>query len=55
MKTNVCQNKKARFDYEIIETLEVGIVLEGAEIKSVRDHRVSLDGSYAVVDDEGSL
>lgn len=53
MKTNICQNRKARFDYEILETLEVGIVLEGAEIKSVRENKVSLDGSYAVVDDEG--
>jgi SsrA-binding protein len=35
-KIIVCQNRKARFDYEIIETLECGIVLTGTEIKSVR-------------------
>ena len=55
MKTIVCQNRKARFEYEVIETLEAGIVLQGTEIKSVREHRVSLDGSYAAVDDAGNV
>ncbi len=50
MKTNVCQNRKARFEYEVLETLEAGIVLEGAEIKAVREHQVTLDGAYVVVD-----
>lgn len=49
-KTVVCQNRKARFEYEVLETLEAGIVLEGGEVKSVRDHRVTLDGAYAVVE-----
>jgi SsrA-binding protein len=48
--TVVCQNRKARFDYEVVETVEAGIVLKGTEIKSVRNHRVSLDGAYASVD-----
>lgn len=47
----VCQNRKARFEYEILETIEAGIVLKGTEIKSVRQHHVSLDGSFAVIVD----
>jgi len=50
MLTVVCQNRKARYDYEVVETLEAGIILKGTEIKSVRDNRVTLDGAYATVD-----
>jgi SsrA-binding protein len=46
----VCQNRKARHEYHILDTLECGIVLVGSEIKSIRDHKVSLDGSYASVE-----
>ncbi len=42
-------NKKASFDYEIIESLEVGIVLTGAEVKSIRDGRINLGDSYVKV------
>jgi SsrA-binding protein len=45
----VCQNKKARFDYFIDEVLEAGIVLLGAEVKSLRDGRASLVDSYAKI------
>lgn len=45
----VCQNRKARHDYEVIESLEVGIVLVGHEVKSIREHHVSLDSSYAYI------
>lgn len=45
----VAQNKKARFDYFILDTLEVGIVLTGTEIKSLREGRVNLKDGYAVV------
>jgi SsrA-binding protein len=48
-KRIVCQNRKAYFEYEVIETLQAGIVLTGTEIKSVNQHKVSLDGAYAVV------
>lgn len=47
----ICQNRKARYDYDVVETLEAGIVLKGTEIKSIRDHRVTLDGAYATVND----
>lgn len=42
-------NKKAYFDYEILETYEVGIVLTGTEIKSIRLSNVNLKDSYALV------
>lgn len=42
----ICENRKARFSYEIIETFEAGLVLTGAEIKSVRQGGVSLGESY---------
>ena len=38
----VAQNKKARHDYNIIDTIEAGIVLTGTEIKSVRAARIQL-------------
>ena len=49
--TVVCQNRKARFEYEILESLECGIELLGSEIKSVRNFKVSIDASYAMVYD----
>ena len=39
-------NKKARRDYEIIDTSEVGIVLKGSEVKSIREGAVNLKESY---------
>lgn len=45
----ICQNRKARYEYEVIDTIEAGIVLKGTEIKSVRQRHVSLDGAFAVV------
>lgn len=43
------QNKKVNFDYEIIDTFEVGIVLTGTEIKSVRLGKANLKDSYAII------
>ena len=45
-------NHKARRDYEILETFEAGIELRGTEIKSIRQHRVSLDDSFARIDED---
>lgn len=42
----VARNKRARFDYEIFETLEAGIVLSGSEIKSVRNGKVSINEAF---------
>ncbi len=43
------ENRKARHDYSVLETLECGIALTGTEVKSVRFGRVSLAGSYGAV------
>ena len=43
------ENRKARHDYTVLETIECGIVLTGTEVKSVRHGEVSLSGSYAAV------
>lgn len=47
VKTNlVFKNKKAFHNYEILETLEAGIVLEGSEVKAVRQGRVNIKDSF---------
>ncbi|MBT6069053.1 SsrA-binding protein SmpB [Candidatus Peregrinibacteria bacterium] len=50
----IAKNKKAYFDYEILEEYESGIILTGAEIKSIRGGNVNLKGSY-VGETEGKL
>jgi SsrA-binding protein len=50
------ENKKARFDYFIVETYEAGLALTGSEVKSLRDRNVQLKDSYiAFVGDEAFL
>ena len=44
-------NRKARFKYQILEKIETGIVLSGAEIKSIRAGRVDLSQSFAKIRD----
>lgn len=43
------ENRKARHDYTVLETIECGIVLTGTEVKSVRHSEMSLSGSYGAV------
>ncbi len=43
-------NKKARFDYEILETFEAGIVLSGQEVKSAKAGHINLNGAYVFID-----
>ena len=45
----LAQNKKARHDYHIVETIEAGIVLTGTEIKSVRAARIQLKDGFAQI------
>lgn len=45
MKT-VAQNRRARFDYQIVETVEAGIQLTGPEVKSCRAGHINLAGAY---------
>jgi SsrA-binding protein len=48
--TVVAQNRKARFEYEVLETFEAGLVLRGTEVKVMRQGKMSLEESYARVD-----
>lgn len=47
----VARNKKARHEYEILDTWEAGVVLRGPEVKSIRAGKVSLAEAFARVDD----
>jgi SsrA-binding protein len=47
----VVTNRRARYDYHILQTYECGIVLLGAEVKSIRDGHANLQDAYARVDD----
>ncbi|MBL9078798.1 MAG: SsrA-binding protein SmpB [Planctomycetes bacterium] len=46
----VGENRKARFQYEILETFECGLVLRGTEVKVLRQGQISLDEAYARLD-----
>ena len=48
-QNNIAQNKKARHEYHIEDTFEAGLVLEGWEVKSLRDGRVNLNDSYVMM------
>ena len=43
----VAENRKARFNYEIIDTYEAGLVLTGTEVKSLREGKANIAESYA--------
>ena len=47
--TTLAENRKARHDYTVLETIECGMVLSGTEVKSIRHGEVSLAGAYAAV------
>jgi SsrA-binding protein len=49
--STVARNRRARHDYEFLAKFEAGIVLTGSEIKSVREHKVQLQGAYARIKD----
>ena len=49
-ESELVSNRRARHDYEILETVEAGIVLLGTEIKSLRNHGGSLQDAYVVID-----
>lgn len=50
-RTLVASNKKARHDYDILDTYEAGLVLTGTEVKSLRAGRATLTDGYATIDD----
>jgi SsrA-binding protein len=47
--TDYVHTKKAHFDYELLETFEAGVVLSGAEVKSVRGGKANLNGAYVII------
>lgn len=47
--SNYAGNKRARFDFDILQTFEAGLSLLGTEVKSIRAGRAKLEGSYVVV------
>jgi SsrA-binding protein len=49
MALPVIENRKARYEYHILETYETGVVLKGTEIKSIRMGKMSLAEAYAIV------
>ena len=49
---DIAQNKKARFEYEILETFEAGIVLKGTEVKSLRAHTATIGDAFVIVRDD---
>lgn len=49
------ENRRARYDYEIGETFEAGLMLTGSEVKSLRTGKASLGESYASVDRSGEV
>lgn len=50
----ICENRKARFEYEILSRYEAGLVLQGSEVKSLRDGRANLSDAYAKLE-QGEL
>jgi SsrA-binding protein len=46
-------NRKAKFNYEFLERLEVGIVLTGAEVKSAKKGQIKLDDAFVRIDEKG--
>lgn len=44
----LAQNRRARHDYEILETFEAGLVLSGAEVKSAKGGRINLQGAFVI-------
>ncbi len=51
----LAENRRARFDYNISETVEAGIELLGHEVKSVRAGQMNLSGSYGIIRDHEAL
>ena len=48
----IATNRRARRDYEIVDTIEVGIVLKGSEVKTLRESNVQLAGAWAQINDK---
>lgn len=49
--TTYIKNKKATFNYELIDRFEAGVVLRGYEVKSIKQHQGSLQEAYVIIED----
>jgi len=49
--TLLFKNKRVFFDYDIVDKIEAGIILSGTEVKSIRDGKISMNGSYCIIND----
>lgn len=49
---SLAENRKAYFDYDVLERFEAGMVLTGQEVKSIKSGRINLAGSYVVIKNE---
>ena len=54
-ESELVSNKRAFYDYEIIETFEAGIILSGTEVKSLRNHGGSLQEAYILISQQGKV
>ena len=48
---SIARNKRARHDYHILETFEAGLVLQGTEVKSLREGKANISDAYGIVKD----
>lgn len=56
LKKNIeIKNKKANFEYHILQTFEAGIVLKGTEVKSIRQGKANINEAYCMFDKNGEL
>jgi SsrA-binding protein len=46
----VCSNRRARHEYDVLDELDCGLVLTGSEVKSIRNHKITIEEAYARVD-----
>ena len=45
---NIAQNRKARYNYEILEEIEAGIILTGSEVKSIRNGKININDAHCL-------
>lgn len=50
----ITENKKAKFDYSVVESVEAGVVLTGAEVKSIRNGGANFAGARVIIKEDGA-
>lgn len=51
----IARNKRASYEYQLLERVEAGIVLQGTEIKSLREGKVNISDAYVSIDNQGEV